>query len=79
MSISHLIRPELLNTPNFTPGANDATHRLHANELPWSPTPDDAFKLNFYPDNRLLDNLHKQLAKLYQVNSNELIITRGSD
>lgn len=79
MSILNLIRPELLNTPGYVPGGEDAKHRLNANELPWAPIETDPIKLNFYPDSRSQKTLQKQLAARYQVESDQLVITRGSD
>jgi len=79
MSILNLVKPELLNTPNYIPGGDEAKYRLHANELPWSQNSNDASTLNFYPSNQSLANLQEQLADLYQVKKDELVITRGSD
>ncbi|TAL60080.1 MAG: histidinol-phosphate transaminase [Legionella sp.] len=79
MSILNLIRPELLNTPNYVPGGDQAQYRLHANELPWSPLADEEVNLNYYPDNELLKELQSELADRYQVQKDQLVLTRGSD
>lgn len=79
MSILNLIRAELLNTPNYISGGENAQHRLHANELPWSPIDSDPINLNFYPGTRLQRQLEEQLAARYQVDTDQLVVTRGSD
>ncbi|WP_298624673.1 histidinol-phosphate transaminase [uncultured Legionella sp.] len=79
MSILNLIRPELLNSPNYVPGGEDSEFRLHANELPWSPVEIDSIKLNYYPDTRLQLKLQELLATRYGVNMNQITLTRGSD
>ncbi len=79
MSILNLIRPELLNSPNYVPGGNDAKYRLHANELPWAPIETKPIDINFYPDARSQAKLQEQLAALYQVEQDQLVLTRGSD
>ncbi|WP_454783924.1 histidinol-phosphate transaminase [Legionella sp. WA2024007413] len=77
MSVLNLIRPELLNKKPYV--YNSAPKcRLHANELPWSALNTD-IDLNFYPEKNLLDQLQEQLAKRYQVDSNQMVLTRGSD
>lgn len=79
MSILNLIRPELLNSPNYVPGGEDLKYRLHANELPWTPIETRPIDLNFYPDTNLQNALQKQLAARYQIENEQLILTRGSD
>ncbi len=79
MSILNLIRPELLNSPNYVPGGNDAKYRLHANELPWAPIETKPIDVNFYPDISSQDQLQEQLAARYQVKQDQLVLTRGSD
>ncbi|KTD59901.1 histidinol-phosphate transaminase [Legionella shakespearei] len=79
MSILNLIRPELLNSQNYVPGGESSQYRLHANELPWSPVDFDSLPLNFYPDTRLEAQLQKQLAACYGIETDQLVLTRGSD
>lgn len=79
MSILNLIRPELINSINYTPGGEDSKFRLHANELPWSPIKTDSMDLNFYPDTLLQMQLQNKVADRYQVNKNQIVLTRGSD
>lgn len=79
MSILNLIRPDLLNIQNYVPGGDDAQHRLHANELPWSPIDHDNRSLNFYPDLQTQLKVQKLLAARYQVNADQVALTRGSD
>lgn len=79
MSILNLIRPELLNSPSYIPGGNNAKYRLHANELPWAPIETKPVDVNFYPDASTQDKLQRQLAARYQVEQDQLVITRGSD
>ena len=79
MSILNLIRPELLDSPNYTPGGEDAKYRLHANEFPWTPIETRPVNLNFYPSTDLHNELQKQLAAHYQVENAQLALTRGSD
>lgn len=79
MSVLNLIRSELLEIPTYTGGANKTTLRLHANELPWSVIESDSLDLNFYPENEAKLQLQGELAKRYQVNQDEITLTRGSD
>jgi len=79
MSILNLIRDELLNSPNVIPAGENLKYRLHANELPWSSISMDCLDLNFYPDSRLHMQLQDQLATRYQVEPDQIVLTRGSD
>lgn len=79
MSVLNLIRPELLNSENYVPGGDTAQYRLHANESPSSPVSFGSIHVNIYPDYQLQATLEEQLAKQYQVNRNQLLLTRGSD
>lgn len=78
MSVLNLIRPELLNNQAYIPISGQINHRLHANELPWSAL-NMEIDLNFYPEKMVQQPLLEQLAKLYQVDANQLVLTRGSD
>jgi histidinol-phosphate aminotransferase len=79
MSVLELIRPELRSLPAYIPGGEDATYRLHTNELPWSPIKSQELNLNRYPNYKVYSHLQKQLAQRYHVNSDQLVLTRGSD
>lgn len=79
MSILNLVRADLLNSQNYVPGGESARYRSHANELPWSPVTMGEHNLNYYPNIGLQIELQKQLAKRYQINSDQIILTRGSD
>ncbi|CAM2934051.1 Histidinol-phosphate aminotransferase (Imidazole acetol-phosphate transaminase) [Legionella steigerwaltii] len=78
MSVLNLIRSELLNNKPYVIGSAPIKHRLHANELPWSALSTN-IDLNFYPEKRLKDQLQEQLAERYQVDINQIVLTRGSD
>lgn len=78
MSALNLLRSDLINMKGYTPSGDDLDCRLHANELPWAPLSNEV-ALNHYPDPRLQQELQEQIAALYQISSEELIITRGSD
>ncbi|MDP1603891.1 MAG: histidinol-phosphate transaminase [Legionella sp.] len=80
MSVLNLIRPELKNTIVTSQSESDTlTNRLHANELPWCPLPADTGAFNHYPDVRKQNLLQEQLARRYQVKSEQILVTRGSD
>lgn len=79
MSVLDLIRPELLNNKPYPPTQIQGQQRLHANELPWTPLEDYPVDLNFYPDSLMHQQVQEQLAKRYQVEANQLTLTRGSD
>ncbi|KTD57441.1 Histidinol-phosphate aminotransferase (Imidazole acetol-phosphate transaminase) [Legionella santicrucis] len=78
MSVLNLIRPELLNNQAYIPISGQISYRLHANELPWSVL-NTKIDLNFYPEKMAQQPLLEQLAKLYQVDVTQLVLTRGSD
>lgn len=78
MSVLNLIRPELLDNQPYSVGSVPMRHRLHANELPWSALSTN-ISLNFYPEKYLQDQLQEQLAKYYQVEAKQIVLTRGSD
>jgi histidinol-phosphate aminotransferase len=73
------VRTELLTSDNYVPGPDDFEIRLHANELPWSPEGYDLIDLNVYPDQHALLQLQEQMANCYQVENDQIILTRGSD
>lgn len=79
MSVLNLIRPDLVNMKPYTPIGEDLACRLHANELPWSPAKLANLSLNRYPNREEQEILEAQIASLFQVKSNELLLTRGSD
>ncbi len=79
MSVLDLIRTELLESPSYNSGSDTMQHRLHANELPWSAITADSIGLNFYPETQLKMQLQEQLAQRYQISSDQIVLTRGSD
>lgn len=79
MSVLNLIRPDLLTMKTYIPIGDDLDCRLHANELPWAPIASDNLTLNHYPDIEEQNKLEAQIADYYEVKSEELLITRGSD
>ncbi len=79
MSVFNLIRPELLNAPLYITETTDTIFRMHANELPWNPLDSVPLNLNFYPDDQLQKQLLRKLANRYQVEINQITLTRGSD
>ncbi|MDX1836970.1 histidinol-phosphate transaminase [Legionella taurinensis] len=79
MSILDLIRPDLKNIKQYVPDGDRQSCRLHANELPWSPIQLNEVALNHYPSALQVKRLEQRLAQLYQVDEDQLVITRGSD
>lgn len=79
MSVLDLIRPDLKNMIAYQPEGEGSQYRLHTNELPWSPLAGFDIAINQYPDSMPRNLLTTQLASHYQVASQQLIITRGSD
>ncbi|KTD25231.1 MULTISPECIES: histidinol-phosphate transaminase [Legionella] len=79
MSVLDLIRPDLKSLQNYKPGGDHLDCRLHANELPWCPVAFSQVPLNQYPDIRQQHQLQQLLAQYYQVSSEQLVLTRGSD
>lgn len=77
MTVLNLIRAELLNKQPYSANNNPIKYRLHANELPWSAINSD-INLNFYPEKSLHNQLQEQLAERYQVDANQIVVTRGS-
>ncbi|WP_419418819.1 histidinol-phosphate transaminase [Legionella sp. D16C41] len=79
MSVMDLIRPELAQMKEYRPSSDTPIYRLHANESPWSPVKLEAVALNHYPDINEQLALQEQLAAYYQINEDQLALTRGSD
>lgn len=79
MTVLNLIRPELLNSANYVPGGENTENRLHANELPWSPINSANINLNIYPAVAFQSQLKQKLALRFDVGTDQLVITRGSD
>jgi histidinol-phosphate aminotransferase len=79
MTVLNLIRKDLINIKGYVPKGDDLDCRLHANELPWAPLANDSIALNHYPDVRLQQKLQAQIAARYQVDADQLVLTRGSD
>lgn len=79
MSILNLVRPELLEIPTGLARTGQIKNRLHANELPWAAINADSIDLNFYPEAECKQELYDLLAKRYEIEPNQLVLTRGSD
>jgi histidinol-phosphate aminotransferase len=78
--LEHLARPDILALVPYEHAAwRPALERMHANELPWR-QPDDGTRagLNRYPEPQPAE-LIAQLAALYAVEPDCLLVTRGSD
>lgn len=80
MSMLSRMRPDLRDFALYTAGDGDDTRiRLHANESPYRATDDSSARgRHRYPLGRHGD-LHARLAKLYGVESSQVLATRGSD
>jgi histidinol-phosphate aminotransferase len=76
MSSLDLIRPDLRNCAPYIASDNGAPHRLHLNELPWSPV---GSGLNYYSAEESSIKLEAELADLYEVASNQLLVTRSAN
>ncbi|KTD19326.1 histidinol-phosphate aminotransferase [Legionella lansingensis] len=79
MSVLDLIRPDLKIINPYIPTGDDLGCRLHANELPWSPVTMENVCLNHYPNGRAQQELQMLMAAHYQIKSEEMVLTRGSD
>lgn len=79
MSVLNLIRPDLMTMKSYKPTGDDLEYRLHANELPWTPLAMEQVALNHYPEARRQLELQEQIADYYQVDSEQMVLTRGSD
>ncbi len=74
-----LARPDLRSLRTYTPGEYEpGLVRLNANESPWRMPSDKSDRgLNIYPPPRP-NALRQRLASLYEVDDEELLVTRGS-
>lgn len=79
MTILNFIRPDLRTSKRYAPGGQNMLSRLHQNELPWEPQALINTRLNQYPSHGEGQKLTAILASQYQVNHDQLLITRGSD
>ncbi|ETO93647.1 histidinol-phosphate transaminase [Legionella oakridgensis] len=79
MSVLKLMRPDLAFIQTYSMNHESFKHKLDANELPWSPIISTDMALNHYPTRAAQQELQKQLAHCYQVDPEELLLTRGSD
>ncbi len=77
--ITELARPEVRDLRPYEPAQYlPGLLRLNANETPWRPAGDDsADGLNLYPEARPI-RLTEALSRHYGVQSNQLLVTRGS-
>jgi len=78
--VSALARPEIVALRAYEPASWEPEFaRLHANELPWRAGGDDSRQgLNRYPEPQPR-TLLEQLASLYEVPGDALLVARGSD
>ena len=79
MTALNLIRPDLAAIQTYSIGNDELDCPLHANELPWSPITAGHTRLNRYPTLGPKNQLQNQLASIYQIKHDELMLTRGSD
>jgi histidinol-phosphate aminotransferase len=76
-----LARPEIRALTPYASAralADSAGLLLNANENPWPPAGDDGLQLNRYPDPQP-DDLRVELARRFDVDREQILITRGSD
>ncbi|MCH8479315.1 MAG: histidinol-phosphate transaminase [Wenzhouxiangella sp.] len=81
MNPADLARPEIRALAPYASAralADSAGILLNANENPWPPPGDPGLGLNRYPDPQPAE-LKARLAELYDVEPEQLLITRGSD
>jgi len=78
--VKTLARPDILALKAYEHAAwQPEFARLHANELPWRAAEDESLAgLNLYPEPQPRALLER-LAKLYQVEKDTLLVSRGSD
>lgn len=80
-SVLNLIRPNLRGFNSYSSARDEAKKGqiwLNANESPYSLNSTDGFSLNRYPEKQPKKTLD-QLAALYNVNPNQIVLSRGSD
>ena len=79
MLINELMRPDLQDMDRYISQQTSGNEsRLNANELPWDPLAEQQWQLNRYPD-VAQQKLLKLLAAYYQVRTEQLLLSRGSD
>ena len=81
MSVLDLARPEIRALTPYSSARLEASGGeifLNANESPWAPAAEAGDGLNRYPDPQP-EALRRRLAQLYGVDSEQLLIGRGSD
>jgi len=83
MSITELARPEIVAMKPYSSARLEAPGKgilLNANEAPWSLLEEDAAKLSIhrYPEPQP-EALVQQLADLYGIARDQVLVTRGSD
>ena len=77
-NVTQLARPAIRElTPYSAANYADGLVRLNANETPWPAPGGEGSGLNRYPPERPVE-LTERLADYYGVESNELLVTRGS-
>lgn len=79
MSVTQLIRPDLLGLTGYSTGIDNPNYiRLNANESPWDPLVDYKWQLNRYPQ-KYNQVLQQVLSNRYNVQDEQMVLTRGSD
>jgi histidinol-phosphate aminotransferase len=76
MSNLDLIRPDLKTGKCYVAYGDNMTHRLHLNELPWSPLTSN---VNRYSCEKREHILQAALADIYQVLPTQVLLLRGSE
>ena len=74
-----LIRPDLVGMSTYVASSTHGKIRLHINEVPWAPTEEFPLSLNRYPDLEPQSHLEQELAEVYHVAPEELLLTRSAD
>ncbi len=80
MDLAQIFRPELLRLTPYSSARREASYGdiwLNANENPWSPQPEQ-LQLNRYPEPQP-PVLVELFSALYEMNPEQLLVTRGSD
>lgn len=80
MNNKQIFRPEILQLTPYSSARREASFGdvwLNANENPWAPQPEN-LQLNRYPEPQP-PQLVEQLANLYEISPEQMLIGRGSD
>lgn len=80
-NLTNLIRPDLRDYIPYSSARDEAKTGkiwLNANESPFPFDEDDGLKINRYPDKQPI-KLRQQIAELYGVDDDQIVLSRGSD